>query len=157
MTATRTERLPLDHSVPEKIGPKKFASERHVSERLGDIDQAAANAFEDEIREFVRRDVALLRQRQNACVETPDEPAAEKNMLIRRVAGASMEEIDRVILELQGVREMLRKEGERVNREIAGYASLSNGAIAAMRAIGDSIKQWQDGPSPPVQGRRSAG
>jgi hypothetical protein len=68
------------------------------------------------------------------------------NVLIRRVSGASTEEIDRVIRELQGVREMLRSEGERVGREIAGYASLSQTAMTAMKVIGDSIKQWKDAP-----------
>ncbi len=43
-----------------------------------------------------------------------------------------MEEIDRVILELQSVRDMLRKEGDRVSREVAGYASLSHAAMTAM-------------------------
>jgi hypothetical protein len=68
-----------------------------------------------------------------------------------------LDEIDRVIIELQSVREMLRKEGERVNREIAGYASLSHSAMTAMRVIGDSLKQWQNSPNdPPAKGRRSA-
>ena len=61
------------------------------------------------------------------------------SVLIRRVSGASMEEIDRVILELQGVRDMLRNEGERVGREIAGYASLSHASMTAMKVIGDSL------------------
>lgn len=158
MTANKSERLPLDHSTPEKTGPEKFAPERRIPEKLGEIDQAAAIAFEGEIREFVRRDITMLRQRQNATVETPQDATADNlNSLIRRVSGASMEEIDRVIVELQSVREMLRKEGERVNREIAGYASLSHAAMTAMRVIGDSLKQWQNSPNePPAKGRRSA-
>ena len=36
---------------------------------------------------------------------------------------------------------MLRNEGERVSRELAGYASLSHAASAAMNVIADSIKQ----------------
>jgi hypothetical protein len=47
-----------------------------------------------------------------------------------------MEEIDRVILELQGVRDTLRSEGERVSRDISGYASLSHASMSAMRVIG---------------------
>ncbi|MGB7690860.1 MAG: hypothetical protein WBL98_20495, partial [Pseudolabrys sp.] len=76
------------------------------------------------------------------------EPMADNlSALIRRVSGASIEEIDRVILELQGVRDMLRNEGERVGREIAGYASLSHASMTAMKVIGDSIKQWQSTPN----------
>ena len=91
-----------------------------------------------DIHEIVRR----LRDEDAAGV-----PAAENgNALIRRVAGASMEEIDRVILELQGIRDMLRSEGERVSRELAGYASLSHASMTAMKVIGDSLKQWKNAP-----------
>jgi hypothetical protein len=56
-----------------------------------------------------------------------------------------MEEIDRVIRELESVRAMLRNEGERVSREVAGYASLNHASMTAMKVIGDSIQQWKDG------------
>ena len=41
---------------------------------------------------------------------------------------------------------MLRKEGERVSREIAGYATLSNAATTAMKVITDSLTQWKSAP-----------
>ena len=99
-----------------------------------------------DIHEIVRR----LRDEDAAAV-----PAAENgNALIRRVAGESMEEIDRVIRELESVRDMLLSEGERVSREIAGYASLNHASMTAMKLIGDSIKQWVDAldkSGPPVR------
>jgi len=154
MTAIRPERLGGDPSGSERTGPEKYAPNRDIPEKLGEVDQAAATAFEGEIREFVRRDVAFLR-RQRSDVDTAADPASDNiNALIRRVAGASMEEIDRVILELQGVRDMLRGEGERVSRELAGYASLSHASMTAMKVIGDSLKQWKDAPIPPT--RRNA-
>ena len=146
MTAIRPERLGVEQSGAEKSGPEKYAPDRGAPQKLSEVDQAAATAFEGEIREFVRRDVAFLRRQRNDA-EMPAEPAAENlNALIRRVAGASMEEIDRVIGELQGVRDMLRSEGERVSRELAGYASLSHASMTAMKVIGDSLKQWKDAP-----------
>ena len=139
---SRSDRL---GAVPEKPGPEIYAPNRKPVENLSDADQAAAT-FEGEIREFVRRDVAFLR-RQRPETETQSEPVSDNlNGLIRRVSGASMEEIDRVIVELQGVREMLRSEGERVGREIAGYASLSHAAMTAIKVIGDSLTQWKNGP-----------
>jgi hypothetical protein len=154
MTAIRPERLGADQSGSEKTGPEKYAPDRSVPEKLGEVDQAAATAFEGEIREFVRRDVAFLRKQRSETEAAPDPAAENLNMLIRRVAGASMEEIDRVILELQSVRDMLRSEGERVSRELAGYASLSHASMTAMKVIGDSLKQWKDAPV--NHGRRSA-
>lgn len=156
MTAIRTERLPdleKDTSGPEKYAPP----DRRPPEKLGEIDQAAANAFEGEIREFVRRDVAFLRRQRNDGEQQGNEPpvADSLNALIRRVSGASTEEIDRVILELQGVRDMLRNEGDRVSREIAGYASLSHAAMTAMKVIGDSLTHWKS--APPASGKNGAG
>jgi len=64
MTAIRPERLAADGNS-EKSGPEKYAPARNVTEKLADVDQAAATAFEGEIREFVRRDVAFLRRQRN--------------------------------------------------------------------------------------------
>jgi len=134
--------------MAEKSGPEKYAPpDRRPSEKLSTVDQATANAVEGEIREFVRRDVASVPHRQRSEVDSSNGPAAENlNALIRRAAGDSMEEIDRVIRELESVRDMLRNEGERVSREVAGYASLSHAATTAMKVIADSIKQWKDAP-----------
>jgi len=148
MTAIRPERLGGDRTVPEKTGPEAFAPNRKFAERPSEPEQTTTSAFEGEIREFVRRDVAFLRRPRPDAEQPATEPVVDNlNVLIRRVSGASMEEIDRVILELQSVREMLRTEGERVGREIAGYASLSHAAMTAMRVIGDSLTQWKSAPS----------
>jgi hypothetical protein len=111
----------------------------------GPISLPKADAsFEGEIREFIRRDVAPRRARNEP--QTAGDPAADHvNKLIGQVSGASMEQIDRVILELQGVREMLRTEGERVTREIAGFASLNHAANTAMRVVAESLAQWKNG------------
>ena len=99
-------------------------------------------SFEGEIREFVRRDV-VPRRSQN---EVAGDPASDHvTKLVSNVSGASMEQIDRVILELQGIRDMLRNEGERVSREISGFASLNHAAITSMKVIADSLAQWKNG------------
>jgi hypothetical protein len=157
MTAIR-ERLGADKLGTDKSGPEKFApaDRRAAPERLSEVDQAAANAFEGEIREFVRRDVSFLRKPRPDGEPVQTDPVTENlNSLIRRVSGASMEEIDRVILELQGIRDMLKAEGDRVGREIAGYASLSHASMTAMKVIGDSLEQWKSVPNKPPH--RTAG
>jgi len=146
MTVIRRERLGADKLGPEKSGPEQYAPNRRALEKLA-ADQPAANAFEGEIREFIRRDVAFLRGQRSEGDAAADPAAENLNALIRRVAGASMEEIDRVIRELESVRDMLRSEGERVSRELAGYASLSHASMTAMQVIGDSLKQWKDTPA----------
>lgn len=151
MTAIKTERFGADGTAPEKEGPEQYAQHRSEPVKLGNVDQAVS-AFEGEIREFVRRDAGQRKPRESGAAA---EPSAENmNALIQRVSGASMEEIDRVIAELQGVRSMLRNEGERVSREIAGYASLSHAAMTAMKVIGESLTQWKNAPARP--GSRAA-
>jgi hypothetical protein len=56
------------------------------------------------------------------------------------MAGTAMDEIDGVIRELESLRERLRSDGERVNREIANYADLTRAAISAMRDISANIR-----------------
>ena len=144
--AIRTERPGADRPGPE--GPEKYAPpNRRTPEKLSDVDKAAVNTFEGEIRGLVRRNLdAPNLQRSEA--EPAGNPAIEKmNSLIRDISGGAIEEIDRVILELESVREMLRKEGERVNREIAGYASLGHASATAMKIISESLTQWKSPPN----------
>jgi hypothetical protein len=119
-------------------------SERLNAERVTQLDPSMAAAFEGEIREVVRRDVSFARKPR---AEIVSDPANEQvNALVRRVAAASMDEFDRVVIELQNVREMLRAEGERVEREIAGYGGLCHAAMTAMKIIGESLSQWKAPP-----------
>jgi hypothetical protein len=52
-------------------------------------------------------------------------------------------EIEKLISELQGLRDFLRSEGDRVQREIAGYVQLSDAAMKSTKIIADSVTQWK--------------
>jgi hypothetical protein len=111
-------------------------------------DQSAGREFEGEIREFIRKDVAPWRSKRS---EAPAEaPAENVSSLVQRVAGSSLGEIDHVIDELRNMREFLRTEGERVQREIAGYANVSQTAAASMKIISDSMAQWRASAGTPT-------
>jgi len=101
---------------------------------------AAVEQVEGEIRAFVRRDISSFRRPRT---ETGDAAVDNISSVIERVSGASVAEIDRVIAELSRVREMLRSEGERVQREIAGYANLSQAAMTSMKIIAESVTKWK--------------
>lgn len=113
--------------------------------RLGEIDQATNRGFEGEIREFIRRD-ATQRRAPREAGQTGVENASN---LIDRVAGASIEEIDRLIIELQGMREMLHREGERVRHELSNYAGLSQSAMHSMKITADTLAQFKPEAFPP--------
>jgi len=137
--------------MADKSGLEKYPPpNRRPPEKFTDVDQVAANNVEDEIRQVVRRDMPFL-QRQRSEGNADSSAIESLNALVGRLAIDSMEDIDRVIRDLESIRDMLQKEGQRVIREIAGYTSLSDAARAAMRVIADSIKQWKnvsDKPDP---------
>lgn len=92
-----------------------------------------------EIR-YIRRDAALPSQ-EHGEDETAANPLPENlSPLIRRVAGASAEEIELVILELQRVRDILHSQSERLTRDIARYANYNRSLVATMKVIGQSLK-----------------
>ena len=101
---------------------------------------------EGEIREFVRRDVATLRRQPESDSEMV---ASNIGNLLQRVAGTSVKEIDKLIAELQTLREMLQSEGARVQREIVEYASLSQAAMQSTRIIAESLSSWKKVPDAP--------
>ena len=59
------------------------------------------------------------------------------------MAGASIAEIEKLISELESLRDLLQSEGQRVQREISGYAQLSQAAMKSTRMIADDVAQWK--------------
>ena len=75
----------------------------------------------------------------------PGQTATESmEALVAQAVGASMDDIDRQSAELDKMREVLRKEGERVGRLVTNYVGLSEATMAAMKIISDRLKAWKD-------------
>ena len=114
-----------------------------------DSNLAAVSEAEAGIRDFVRNDIAYLRRPAVTSPETaPLDASAEAtvnnvNSLIQRVAGTSLAEIEKLISELESLRDLLHAEGQRVQREISGYAQLSQAAMKSTRMIADNVTQWK--------------
>ena len=123
------------------------------SEKIESIDEDqnsdAVSDVEAGIRDFVRNDIAYLRRPVPSMVGGTDaDPPAEAtvnnvNSLIQRVAGTSLAEIENLISELESLRDILHAEGQRVQREISGYAQLSQAAMKPTRMIADNVAQWK--------------
>jgi hypothetical protein len=115
--------------------------------RLGEPPQQVAEVAEAEsadrtVQELPRRDVAFQRKR-------PGEPPPEQVMnhassVLQRVAVASVSEIESLIVELERLRDFLRQEGVRIQREIEGYARLSEEATKSTKIIAESVAQWKN-------------
>src|ERR1700675_761963 len=115
-----------------------------------DSNLAAVSEGEAGIRDFVRNDSAYLRRPSVPSQDTvpPLDATAEAtvnsvNSLIQRVAGTSLAEIEKLISELESLRDLLHAEGQRVQREISGYAQLSQAAMKSTRMIADNVTQWK--------------
>jgi hypothetical protein len=122
-----------------------------------DSNLAAVSEVEAGIRDFVRNDIAYLRRPPSGLSSTglpsttdapPLEPNHEAtvnnvNSLIQRVAGTSLSEIENLMSELEALRDLLHAEGQRVQREISGYAQLSQAAMKSTRMIADNVAQWK--------------
>jgi hypothetical protein len=125
-----------------------------------DKNLAAVSEVEAGIRDFVRKDVAYLRRSPSPSAapgtETPADTSADAavgsvNTLIHRVAGASLSEIETLIAELEGLRTLMHNEGQRIQRELAGYAQLGQTAMKSTRMIADNLAQWRRSAPEPRQ------
>jgi hypothetical protein len=115
--------------------------------RGGDAPPQADEASQGEasdrsVQEFPRRDAAFYRKR-------PPEPAPENivghaSSIMQRVAVTSVAEIDSLIGELERLRDFVRQESVRIQREIEGYARLSEEATKSTRIIAESVAQWKN-------------
>jgi hypothetical protein len=122
-----------------------------------DSNLAAVSEVEAGIRDFVRNDIAYLRRpvpgmvnnsTETSSADAPLEATTEAtvnsvNSLIQRVAGTSLGEIEKLVSELESLRDLLHAEGQRVQREISGYAQLSQAAMKSTRLIADNVAQWK--------------
>ena len=112
-----------------------------------EVETSAETEMAGEIRDFVRRDVATSLRRQP---ESDSEVVATNiGALLQRVAGTSVQEIEKLISELQTLRDMLQTEAARVQREIVEYATLSQAAMQSTKIIAESLTQWKKVPDAP--------
>src|SRR6267142_2282780 len=124
-------------------------------EKIDSIDEdenlAAVTEVEAGIRDFVRNDVAYLRRPTQGILGSteaalePNNEATVNNAtsLIQRVARTSLSEIENLISQPESLRDLLHAEGPRVQREISGYAQLSQAAMKSTRMIADNVNQWK--------------
>lgn len=118
------------------------------SERVAETTDMTAPQIEGEIRDLVRRDSSFWRRRAETAHGS--EAVESVNSLIQRVSGATVDEIDRVMNELTTLRDLLRSEGDRINRELSGYATLSQSAMASMKVIAESLAALKPSSASPV-------
>ena len=98
--------------------------------------------IEDEFRELVRR----------RGIRSPGVRAESGNgnagvndftSLAQSISGPAVLEIDKLMAQLQDVRDHLVNEGQRVERAIAEYAQMSQAATKSTKLIAENLAQWR--------------
>ena len=116
----------------------------NISEPSKVTDQSqvvGSSDLEGQIGEVIRRDVVAARKTQEE--GGSENGLVSANALLRQLAGTTFKEIDRLIDELQGMRDLLQGEGQRVQREIVKYAQLSQAAMKSTKVIAEGMTQLQ--------------
>jgi hypothetical protein len=75
--------------------------------------------------------------------------------LIQKIAATSVEELNRLIGELQQAKAYLQSEGERIERETVGYVQLSQTALESVKIISETVGEWRKAGHP-VRGGNGA-
>jgi ElaB/YqjD/DUF883 family membrane-anchored ribosome-binding protein len=110
--------------------------------------QPADTEVEAEIREFVRRDVVTNRERHP---ENESEMVANNiNSVLQGATTTSVQEIDKLITELQTLSDRLHSERTRVQREIVEYSTLTRAALESTKIIAESLTQFKKTPDAPA-------
>jgi Mg2+ and Co2+ transporter CorA len=90
----------------------------------------------------VRRNIRERDQVERSDLKTSAEELAA---LMRRLSDASMREIDQLINQLQKLRTQLRVTGDRIQKDIAEYAELSQQTMQLTSIIVDSVTKLPRG------------
>jgi hypothetical protein len=102
---------------------------------------AETESAERSVQELPRRDPSFYRKR---LPEPGENIVAHATSIMQRVAVTSVAEIESLITELERLRDFLRQEGIRIQREIEGYARLSEEATKSTKIIAESVGQWKN-------------
>ena len=102
---------------------------------------------EGEIRDFIRH--------REDCGAEGRYVANKLAVLIERVTENSVREIDGVTAGLEALRDELQLQGERVQRDVVEYASLSQSTMQSAKVICEKLAQWNQATSAVVTGPES--
>jgi len=126
--------------MSESVGANKYdRGQTMVSKSLvSGNDKSSEPEIEGNIRTLVW-DSASARKAAEA--EDVQMSPGDLTVSLREVSRVSIEEVDRLISELQTLRRTLKTNGERIERDIAEYATLSSQASQITKIVIDGVKQ----------------
>jgi hypothetical protein len=91
-----------------------------------------AAAIEIDMRDLLRGKKAILS-------DVSEENGGDYSSLVSQISGQSVYEIDHLIDGLQGVREKLNNDGDRLHREIVQHVAFSQSIVELTKIVSDGI------------------
>jgi hypothetical protein len=110
----------------------------------GEWARKALDIIESETRDLVPSGAPLTPRSETPRSETDLEIAP----LVQTIGAKSIEEIEKMIGELQEAKHFLQSEQERVQREAAQYTTLTQMASASVKIISDTVAGWREAGRP---------
>ena len=126
--------MQLDTRIENASRPRRYSAPRRV---LGANEPSTSNAAEFQIE-----------QSGSPAGEGSNGGMSGEHLgnLLRQLTRTSLSEIDSLISELQTLRRKLQADGDRIERDIASYAELSQQVMQLTTIISDSVKKLPGAP-----------
>jgi hypothetical protein len=81
----------------------------------------------------------LLRAKKDRASDIRKKPVSDYSSLVSQISGRSVHEIDHLIEGLQGVRQKLNNDGDRIHREIVHHVTFSQSIIQLTEIVSDAV------------------
>jgi hypothetical protein len=78
----------------------------------------------------------------------PEVGSDNVSSLVQNLGAPSIDELEKIIGELQQARTYLKSESERFERETVGYTELSQTAMESVRIIAETVGEWRKAGHP---------
>jgi hypothetical protein len=78
----------------------------------------------------------------------PETGSDNVSSLVQNLSAPSIDELEKIIGELQQARTYLKSESERIERETVGYTELSQTAMESVRIIAETVGEWRKAGHP---------
>jgi len=78
----------------------------------------------------------------------PEVGSDNVSSLVQNLGAPSIDELEKIIGELQQARTYLKSESERIERETVGYTELSQTAMESVRIIAETVGEWRKARHP---------
>jgi hypothetical protein len=78
----------------------------------------------------------------------PEVGSDNVSSLVQNLGAPSIDELEKIIGELQEARTYLKSESERIERETVGYTELSQTAMESVRIIAETVGEWRKAGHP---------